>query len=794
MLYLIAGISFVVFGGLLFLYRFADQKGFCLRAFFRKLFFNFFNLFKKEKKEYVEKEYKRVEYATFKKVIAITAIVLFFVRYMSFREIQLLGTQEAIYDFSKAGAGPSSYSLNQFGNVLIWFEIFAFLTIVAEPFFDSKITKFISLYVATPFIVLCFAGMPYMMLMMRGDLEVCFTFVLFGLEIGSLLAITAMNWVANWRTKFYRPTIIKGIVTSVVFLLFTVPTYLPVSLFGYASPVWHVKELSMTHRLFIYFFIVIPPLPLYFFLRNQSKPFIRYTLLTITTGVMILFVAFTKYDAFTEPWRWPLHLCNTVVFVMPICFIFKTKRLFYFTYFINVFGAVFAILMPNTSLTTNLMDPDVFRYWYDHAIAFWMPLLAVALKVFEKPKLKQYFFSTIWFTLYFIFVMVLNTVFSAYAWQPFTMHHIYDGTHFGWFERWHYATGTDFFFANSDFLPNKLGEAGKKVFKMVYTFNLPNAPRVAVIYPPFQIIYYVTYVLLGFGVWFIYVLFFKISDEHYALHLKLRAIRADRLALESKMDGRSLQEPMEKNAGISYKLIDFSKRYAGRKVFAVEHANLEVHGGEIFGFLGPNGAGKSTIIKSIVGIQPITQGKIYVCGYDVKLQPVFAKNIIGFVPDHYALYEKLTGREYLNYIADIYEVSQEDRDTRLKEYIHLFDLESSIDNKIKTYSHGMKQKITIISALVHEPKVWILDEPLTGLDPNSIYQVKECMKKHAAKGNIVFFSSHLIDIVEKLCDRIAIIKKGHIQCITKVDEIEKTGMSLEDFYMSVISKKEENNE
>lgn len=106
----------------------------------------------------------------------------------------------------------------------------------------------------------------------------------------------------------------------------------------------------------------------------------------------------------------------------------------------------------------------------------------------------------------------------------------------------------------------------------------------------------------------------------------------------------------------------------------------------------------------------------------------------------------------------------------------------------------MKQKITIISALVHEPKVWILDEPLTGLDPNSIYQVKECMKKHAAKGNIVFFSSHLIDIVEKLCDRIAIIKKGHIQCITDVNEIEKTGKSLEDFYMSVINKQEENKE
>lgn len=163
-----------------------------------------------------------------------------------------------------------------------------------------------------------------------------------------------------------------------------------------------------------------------------------------------------------------------------------------------------------------------------------------------------------------------------------------------------------------------------------------------------------------------------------------------------------------------------------------------------------------------------------------------SKAQIGFVPDHYALYEKLSGREYLNYIADIYEVSKEDRDARLKEYIHLFELEESIDNKIKTYSHGMKQKITIIAALVHNPKVWILDEPLTGLDPTSIFQVKECMKKHAEAGNIVFFSSHLIDIVEKLCDRIAIIKHGEIQCIRDVKEIENSEESLEQFYMKVI--------
>ena len=159
---------------------------------------------------------------------------------------------------------------------------------------------------------------------------------------------------------------------------------------------------------------------------------------------------------------------------------------------------------------------------------------------------------------------------------------------------------------------------------------------------------------------------------------------------------------------------------------------------------------------------------------------------IGFVPDHYALYENLTGREYLNYIADIYEVSKEDRNGRLSRYIERFELKDSIDNKIKTYSHGMKQKVTIIAALVHDPKVWILDEPLTGLDPTSIYQVKECMREHASKGNIVFFSSHLIDIVEKLCDRIAIIKHGEIQAQLSLKDIESSGRSLEEFYLETI--------
>ena len=160
----------------------------------------------------------------------------------------------------------------------------------------------------------------------------------------------------------------------------------------------------------------------------------------------------------------------------------------------------------------------------------------------------------------------------------------------------------------------------------------------------------------------------------------------------------------------------------------------------------------------------------------------------GFVPDHYALYENLSGREYVNYIADLYDVSKEDRNERIERLIKQLNLVDSFDSPIKTYSHGMKQKITIISAFVHDPKLCILDEPLTGLDPISIYQLKECMRDHAHKGNIVFFSSHIIDIVEKLCDRIIILNNHHIVANVTLKELAEKNIGLEKYYLQTIGQ------
>lgn len=229
-----------------------------------------------------------------------------------------------------------------------------------------------------------------------------------------------------------------------------------------------------------------------------------------------------------------------------------------------------------------------------------------------------------------------------------------------------------------------------------------------------------------------------------------------------------------------------SKSYAKSNVRAVDNLSLSIKDGEIYGFLGPNGAGKSTTIKMITGILRPDFGNIDICGYDLLRDPINAKLNIGYVPDNHAIYEKLKGIEYLNFISDIYGVSKSDREIRAKKYLEMFGLGDAANSLIKTYSHGMKQKICIIGALIHNPKLWILDEPMTGLDPQSSFQLKEQMREHCKEGNTVFFSSHVLDVVEKICDRVGIIDKGRLVAEGTISEMKVRGdSSLEQFFLKL---------
>lgn len=221
---------------------------------------------------------------------------------------------------------------------------------------------------------------------------------------------------------------------------------------------------------------------------------------------------------------------------------------------------------------------------------------------------------------------------------------------------------------------------------------------------------------------------------------------------------------------------------------AVNQLNLTVKEGTIFGFLGPNGAGKTTTLKMMTGITTIDQGRILINGMDIAEQPLMAKRQFGFVPDSPDMFLRLKGIEYLNFMADIYDVPGDVRRERIEKMATQLGMLEALGDKIQSYSHGMRQKIVLMGALLHQPKVWILDEPLTGLDPKSSYLLKEMMKEHAAKGNVVFFSTHVLEVAEKLCDQVGIIDRGNLLFVGTLDEMKthfaKEG-SLESIFLEL---------
>jgi len=221
---------------------------------------------------------------------------------------------------------------------------------------------------------------------------------------------------------------------------------------------------------------------------------------------------------------------------------------------------------------------------------------------------------------------------------------------------------------------------------------------------------------------------------------------------------------------------------------AVDNLNLEIKDGEIYGLLGPNGAGKTTTIKMITGIITPTNGNIEINGIDINKDPIKAKEQFGYVPDSPDMFLRLTGIEYLNFMADVYGVSKEDRTERIKEMSKRFGMESDIGDKIQAYSHGMRQKIILIGVMIHKPKVWILDEPMTGLDPKSAFTLKEMMREHADAGNTVVFSTHVLEVAEKICDKVAIINKGQLifnGTLKSMKDEFKENESLEEMFLEM---------
>lgn len=235
------------------------------------------------------------------------------------------------------------------------------------------------------------------------------------------------------------------------------------------------------------------------------------------------------------------------------------------------------------------------------------------------------------------------------------------------------------------------------------------------------------------------------------------------------------------------KIENVTKEYVkGKK--SVDNINLEIKDGEIFGFLGPNGAGKTTTIKMITGILNSDNGKITIDGKDIEKEPLQAKKNFGYVPDSPDMFLRLKGIEYLNFMADIYEIPSQDRKNRIEELTKKFNIYDNLNSQIQSYSHGMRQKIVLCGALLHNPNNWILDEPMTGLDPKSSYDLKEMMREHAKAGKAVFFSTHVLEVAEKLCDRVGIINKGKLLFVGTFEEMKqkfKENTSLEELFLEI---------
>lgn len=695
----------------------------------------------------------------FKTLSLLLATLLFF-RYMT-GDDNIFNIKNLQLDYGFTSKGMIVLAVAQ-----VWLMYTAEMLVILASFFKLKVMPSFVAFLGTISFVLNFVFLHNHVIAIVGESALqgfSFRALLLAMESGVGLGYCLVHTFVHKDKVILHGKDWGAFAFSIVgMLMASTPYYVLQVLFNVNKWGMTVLDFNIYHRIVLYPAFIIP-ITLYVVLKNQSFETRKFALMYYAwSGLLCFSFSYRFADFFGSNWvtSWPLHLCNTAMYITPLCLTFNWKKFFYFTYFINVLGALFAMLMPNYESAT-LLSWNLIQFYANHYQAFFMPLLVVGLGVFRRPRWKEFSYSLVAFGIYFFLMLILNSWFS------------------------NYDPSVDYFFLNSDFIADKLGAWAENTRKIVLEFDIGTLHFK--LYPLYQSLFLIVYYAMAFGVWFVYELAYNVVSGWEDIGRRSKKIKADTLALQAQLNGRSIEEPIDMESTNKLVLNNFTKRYGRSDVYAVKDASLEVTGGEIFGFLGPNGAGKSTIIKSIVGIQTITDGSITVCGYDVATQSVQAKRQIGFVPDHYALYERLTAREYINYIADLYGVSQQDRDERLANFIQLFEFETAIDNPIRTYSHGMKQKVTIMSALIHNPKVWILDEPLTGLDPNSIFQVKECMKRHAQQGNIVFFSSHIIDVVERICDKIAIIRKGQIQCVRDVHQMEADGESLEQFYMQTIN-------
>jgi len=692
------------------------------------------------------------------KILAILFIIVYSIR---------LITSDAFDDIKALSCDYLSASSVIFMLILRAMTLVCVMVTSLTPFYKCNATQNILRYI-TPLIVLLniiFYISNIQCIYGTSELNIfSFRSIQFALEI-IFMGVISIFYLVKSLKKFNREykKFFKTLLKSLGIFGLLILAVLPVSFFNilFGSFGGEADDFSFTHRMMLYFTVIVG-LIIYYSFKSKGKELKEIALIYMATACLIQFCYTIDINSLTWS-NLPLHLCNTAVFLIFIAYVFRIKSVFYFTFFVNVIGGIFAILIPNTS--GSLFEWYNIRFWYNHIYVIILPILGVLWNVYARPNLKMMKGAIIIFSIYFVSMIFANAYINAFG-------------------------SVDYFFLQGDTISQHADFLRRWQLNYILTIKFAGISySTAWVY---DIFLYFGYIILMFIIWLIYVNLFKVQDHYAEVSRFSRQDKLEQREVKRKLFG-NLSKPLNPRSKKMINISHFSKIYGSTGKKAVDDFSLKIKEGEVFGFLGHNGAGKSTVIKSMVGIQNITEGKIEICGYDIQKQPLQAKSLIGYVSDNHTVYEHLTGREYVNYVADLYNIDRNKRTTIMDKYVDLFSLNDAFDNPIKSYSHGMKQKVVVIAALVHEPKVWILDEPLTGLDPTSAFQIKECMREHADKGNIVFFSSHVIEVVEKICDKIAIIKQGKLQGTYSIKELKSKNIDLEELYMSFVDVKTENN-
>ncbi|MCM1289601.1 MAG: YwaF family protein [Corallococcus sp.] len=646
--------------------------------------------------------------------------------------------------------------------LLKWFSYLSVLLITVQPFIKSQNVRNIMVCFCAPICLLNIVFFRTNVEMLQGVANaqqfgwraILYSATLVTEMVIYLYIVFVLRHNFGFKNK--KTFFLRFFAALIPLLVLMMPLHTPQQFFGETD--LEIKFLTFGQHVYVASIFL-----LYFVLKNifRNKTEEEREALIIILGIGMFYQFFIGFHSWKIPLNdLPLHMCNLATFLIPLALVTKSKSLFAFNLYVNVLGAFIAILVPDSA---GIFSYKFLKFGYEHTLVFLVPFLAVALKVRPRGTKKDIFRAWAVFSVYFVLMIVLNVWFHNYS--PFV----------------------NYFYLGDDFLAKYLSIMGwARQPKFQVSFAIGNLTFL--MYPVFYVLMYVGFVGLMWLEYFIYQQVYAVTDVGEMRRTIYDHKKWEQKQLQLLFDGKTPNLPVNKLEGVMLRIANFSKKYEGSKTYAVHDFNLEVKEGEIFGFLGSNGSGKSTTIKSIIGVLPFSEGTIEIDGYNVATQPLQAKRIIGYVPDNHSVYENLTGVQYVSYVAELYNVPKEEKNRRMAELAESFNLTKAINNQIKTYSHGMKQKITIIAALVHDPKLWILDEPMTGLDPQSSFEVKELMKKHAEKGNTVFFSSHVIEVVEKICDRVAIINDGEMMGVYDMRELAANNQSLEQIFLEKTQK------